>query len=153
MSSVQEEADSGHVKLTDDEKSEEEKTNTNIEQDNDEIASFGTLEEPGDHEHEGESLTPNGAFLLDPGSQILETRGEESENSDLPSHRALERPSSADGSLSIPDDTPSIQVHPRHQTLYITLLTSLGFFSVLSKSKRTSIELWPKSYALFAPIR
>lgn len=125
MSSVQDEANSGHVQLTDDEKSEGEEDNANIEQDNDEIASFGTLEEPGNHEHEGESLTPNGAFLLDSGSHIPETRGEESENSDLPSHRVLERPSSADESLSIPDDTPSIQVHTRHQTLrfHVTYLS------------------------------
>ena len=107
MSSVQGEADNGHAQSSD-EKNEQEENNANIDYDNDEIASFGTLEEPREREDE-ESLTPNGATFDDSGSHIPEVRDGDSEHSR--SHRALERPSSADGSLSIPDDTSSVQVH------------------------------------------
>ncbi len=110
MSSVQDEANNGHAQMTGDEGNEEEEANNeNVVSENDEIASFGTLEEPDELEQE-ESLIPNGATLDDSVNENREIRGEGSEGSQLPSRRALERPSSADGSLSIPDDTPSIQV-------------------------------------------
>ena len=110
MSSVHDEADNGHQQLAEDEKNEEEGKAETAEHENDDIVSFGTLEEPGEREDEDGSLIRNDATLRSSESQIPEPVEEESENSDLPSRRALERPSSADGSLSIPDDTPSIQV-------------------------------------------
>ena len=139
MSSAQDEADNGHADLTEDEKDEEEGKNENVEEDNDEIASFGELQEPGEHEDEEESLIRNGATLRNSGSQVIDTREEGSENSDLPSRPALERPSSADGSLSIPDDTPSIQVCKQRNTFDVTLFTSLGFSSIFSSQKYTLI--------------
>ena len=152
MSSVQDEADKGHAELTEDEENEEEEIK-NVEKDNDEIASFGELQEPGERKDEEESLTRNGATLHSSGSQILATRKEDSENSDLPSHRALGRPSSADGSLSIPDDTPSLQVYTQQDTLDVTLLTSPGLFSIFSSQKYPRIELWSKPHTVVAPIR
>ena len=110
MSSVQDEADNGHAELTVDEKNEGDGNNEDIEQENDEIASFGPLQESGEQEDEEEDLKPNDTTLHGVGRDLAGAQEVNSEIPDLPSHRALERPSSADGSLSIPDDTPSIQV-------------------------------------------
>lgn len=65
-----------------------------------------TLEEPEEEGEDEHSLIPTdisfrGYKDYDPDIQ---------EDSDLASSPAFGRPSSADGSLSIPDDTPSIQV-------------------------------------------
>lgn len=67
-----------------------------------------SVEEPdelGDDEHSliRRSTSFRGYQDSDPDNQ---------NDSDLASSPALGRPSSADGSLSIPDDTPSIQVSP-----------------------------------------
>ena len=112
MSSVQDEAENGHAKLSVDEENEEEGNDESAGHENDDVASFGTLEEPIDRENE-ESSIRNGKDLHGLNSQQVKTQDQEPENSDLP-NRAPERPSSADGSLSIPDDTPSIQVIISH---------------------------------------
>lgn len=111
MSSVQDEAENGHAELIDDEKNEEAGNNEGIEPEDNETASFGPLQEPGELEDEEENFTRNGA-----GGNFARAQEADSEIPDLPSHQALERPSSADGSLSIPDDTPSIQVHTWPET-------------------------------------
>ena len=133
MSTVQDEADNGHAELSEDEKNEQDGNNV-IGEDNDEIASFGELQEPGKREVEEESVIRNGAAIEDRSGRTAETPEEGSEHSEPPSHRALDRPSSADGSLSIPDDTPSIQVHTRQGTFscYGTHSTHIGFFSIFS---------------------
>lgn len=62
------------------------------------------------------------------------------------------RPSSADESLSIPDDTPSLQVRlciPRADRI----LTAQGLYRfVLSWQRGPYVQLWPKSNTLFATL-
>ncbi|KAL8635262.1 MAG: hypothetical protein Q9228_007228, partial [Teloschistes exilis] len=61
----------------------------------------------------------------------------------------VERPSSADGSLSIPDDTPSIQV--RQYSIFSSsseLTVHAGFCSLFNKQTSTFVCLWPKSNAI-----
>lgn len=66
----------------------------------------------------------------------------------------VERPSSADGSLSIPDDTPSIQV--RQYTIFSCrseLTVQAGLCSFFNKQTSTFLCLWPKSNAIPASVR
>ena len=66
----------------------------------------------------------------------------------------FKRPSSADGSISIPDDTPSLQVgvvscsKTRKQALII-----LGFCGILARQASATPYSWPKSYPLPTAIR
>ncbi|KAL8768125.1 MAG: hypothetical protein Q9194_005793 [Teloschistes cf. exilis] len=66
----------------------------------------------------------------------------------------VERPSSADGSLSIPDDTPSIQV--RQYSIFSSsseLTVHAGFCSLFNKQTSTFVCLWPKSNAITTSVR
>lgn len=110
MSTVQDEAEVGRVQSTNDEESEADRG-----PENDENRTVGgnpvrTLrrpyeEEKGEEEEEDKSLNAAGTSFRSHERHDLDMQ----EDSSLASSPALGRPSSADGSLSIPDDTPSIQ--------------------------------------------
>lgn len=109
MSTVQDEAEVGRVQSTSDERIEADR---GLE--NDESRSVGefpvqTLERPDEEEEEEKKdkrLNAAGSSLRRYARHDRDTQ----EDSSLASSPVLGRPSSADGSLSIPDDTPSIQV-------------------------------------------
>lgn len=96
------------------------------------------------------------------GSSLNDTYGETSKHgAGIPnpvSHGAGEigvslegagRPSSADGSISILDDTPSVQVGKPILFPCISQLTkSLGFFNLIFREALPFSSIWPKSNSL-----
>ena len=63
------------------------------------------------------------------------------------------RPSSADGSFSIPDDTPSVQVSNGIDCQPLELMSLIiGFFNLLTRQTRSFICLWAKSHPLIASL-
>lgn len=65
----------------------------------------------------------------------------------------MERPSSADGSLSIPDDTPSLQVASHPTATSIAMLKSAGFCSFLYKQASTTVCVRSKSNPFATSVR
>ena len=64
------------------------------------------------------------------------------------------RPSSADGSLSIPDDTPSVQVRASSCVYSCPTLIASGLNSIIfTKKKRPSPQLWTQSNAVATTVR
>lgn len=153
MSTVQDEAEVGRVQSTNDEESE-----ADGGPENDENRPVGgipirTLQRPykeekgEEEEQEDTSLNAAGTSFRSYERHDLDMQGDSS----LASSPALGRPSSADGSLSIPDDTPSIQVATVPH-LPILSLIEVGFQSVFSKQTRPFILIWSKPYAIAASI-
>ncbi|KAI4087505.1 MAG: hypothetical protein LQ344_006734 [Seirophora lacunosa] len=63
-------------------------------------------------------------------------------------------PGSADGSLSIPDDTPSLQVTPYYPPAVSTLmLTGTGFCDFLCQQTSAAIGTWQESNSIHSSIR
>ena len=119
MSSAQEEADVGPVYENNEEELDDtpstQKSKSNFPHDHKtlprrprETHDEGSEEE----EEEDDSPNANGHTSVDDDIQLGNEQSEDRVIVRDPSP-GIERPSSADGSLSIPDDTPSIQVSPR----------------------------------------
>ncbi|KAL8959175.1 MAG: hypothetical protein Q9193_003911 [Seirophora villosa] len=63
-------------------------------------------------------------------------------------------PASADGSLSIPDDTPSLQVMPYSPpAVPSVMLTNTGFCDFLCQQTSAAIGTWQESNSIHSPIR
>lgn len=106
MSTVQDEAEAGRVQVTSEEGREADRGHEN---DEDRLVGglpVRTVETPYEEEEEDKSLNAASTSLQSYERHDLDMQ----EHSSLASSPALGRPSSADGSLSIPDDMPSIQV-------------------------------------------
>ena len=106
MSTVQDEAELGPAQSTSDEESEDEREFDNNELEVVLTSPDQTVKSPGKVDTDDNILEVPGARLQGDQTCDLDTQVKLKSTSSL----ALARPSSADGSLSIPDDTPSIQV-------------------------------------------
>lgn len=146
MSTVQHEAEVGRVQSGSDEGSEADRGPENHE--NAPLGGFPvrTLERPYEAE-EDTSLLATGTSLRSYERHDLDMQ----EDSSLASSPALGRPSSADGSFSIPDDTPSIQVATIPYLSNLSLI-QVGFQSIFSKQTRPFVLIWSKPYAITASI-
>ncbi len=136
MSAAKDEADDGPLRLNDDDNGYDERTSQGDE---------------NEQTQEEELLTP----------RLSKSNGFEEEDDSLASNNDVEefgplqtsspgpeRPSSADGSLSIPDDTPSLQVRPMRVESRPSdrILTALGLYRIfLSRPRGSDIQSWPKS--------
>lgn len=147
MSTVQDEAEVGRVQSASDEGSEADRGPENDE--NGPLGGFPvrTLERPYEEEEDTTSLIATRTSLRSYERHDLDMQ----EDSSLASSPALGRPSSADGSLSIPDDTPSIQVATIPYLSNISLI-QVGFQSIFSKQTRPFVLIWSKPYAITASI-
>lgn len=158
MSSAYEEADDGPVY---DDSEEQVSNNVNVQNTNDDSIHEritprpqqaeqprGPVEEEEEEEAEAEGDMSIGDHIhskngLHIGDEQL--RGPILSRDSTPE---IGRPSSADGSLSIPDDTPSIQVSNGIACCQLIELMSfiIGFFNILARQTRSFLRLWPKSY-------
>ena len=102
MSAAKDEAEDGPVDLINEDDGHEEKSlqGDEDEQTQEEVLLTPRLSKPNGFEEEEDSLVSNNDIESEDFGP-LQT-----------SSPVLERPSSADGSLSIPDDSPSLQVRP-----------------------------------------
>lgn len=106
MSTVYDEAEVGRAQSSGDEESETERHNGDVESEAGEGPPIPILNEPDEEEHDKERLRNTGVNLR--GYKGGNLNSQESPRLNL--SQALERPLSPNESLSIPDDTPSIQV-------------------------------------------
>lgn len=145
MSTVQDEAEVGRVQSTGDEGSEADRVPEN--DGNRPVGGFPvrTLERSNE---EDKSLNASSKSHRSYEGHDLNMQ----EDSSLASSPALGRPSSADGSLSIPDDTPSIQVATIPPYLLKLSLIEVGFQSIFSKQTGTFVLIWSEPYAIPASI-
>lgn len=149
MSTVQDEAEVGRVLSTNEEESEADRGPENDE--NRAVGGFPvrTLERHYEEEEEEQdkSLNATGTSLRSYERHDRDMQ----EDSSSASSPALGRPSSADGSLSIPDDTPSIQVATFAHLPSISLI-EVGFQSIFSKQTRSFVIIRSKPYAIAASV-
>ena len=154
MSAAKDEAENGQL---DSETEEEDKREADLvehetdqaEEDHVPTRRLGQLN--GDEK--SKSTTVNSNRLRHNGEQIGEV-GSEEQGSMQATRPELGGPSSADGSLSIPDDTPSVQVRVLRVFALSSFLTALGLNSVVSSTQgHPSIKLWRKSDSLFKTVR
>ncbi len=101
MSTVQDEAEIGPAKSTNDQAEGELGGDGNA-------TTVGAPEKSDEEEDENSVIATSTTFRGYQGQNL-----DPQDDSNLASVPTLERPSSADGSLSIPDDTPSVQVGHR----------------------------------------
>ncbi len=136
MSAATDEAEDGPLRLNDDDNRNDERTSQGFENEQTQEEELLTprLSKPNGFEEEDDSLASN---------NDVEEFGPLQTSSPGP-----ERPSSADGSLSIPDDTPSLQVRSMcvEDRPSDHILTALGLYRIfLSRPRGSDIQLWPKS--------
>lgn len=135
MSAAKDEAEDGPLELKDDDHStrKEAPQDNENEQTQEEELLTPKSSKPNGFEEEDDSLASNNELDREDFGP-LQT-----------SSPVLERPSSADESLSIPDDTPSLQVRP-HVFKADHLLTAIGLYRIVHSRQRVPyIQLWPKS--------
>lgn len=146
MSTVQDEAEVGRVQSTGDEGSEADRGPEN--DGNRPVGGFPvrTLER-SDEEEDKSLIASNKNYRSYEGHDLYVQA-----DSSLASSPALGRPSSADDSLSIPDDTPSIQVATIPPRLPNLSLIEVGFQSIFSKQKSPFVLIWSEPYAIPASI-
>ena len=155
MSAAKDEAENGQL---DSESEEEDKREEDLvehetnQAEEDDVPTRRLRQLNGDEK--SKSTAVNNNSLGHSGEQIAEL-GSNEYGSIQATRPGLGRPSSADGSLSTPDDTPSIQVRAlRVFPLSAFFLTTSGFNSVISTSQRSpSIKLWSESDSLFGAFR
>ena len=102
MSAATDEAEDGPLDLNNEENVNHEKTSQDDENEQTQEEELLTpkLSKPNGFEEEDDSLAPNNDIESEDFGPLQSSSG------------VPERPSSADGSLSIPDDSPSLQVRP-----------------------------------------
>ena len=138
MSAAKDEAEDGPLNLENEDNGIGEKTSQNDENEQTQEEELLTpkLSKPNGFGEEDDSLASNNEVES-------EDFGPLQTSSPVP-----ERPSSADESLSIPDDTPSLQVRSA-RVEGGSVLTALGFYRVvLPKKKGPHVQLWSKSNTL-----
>lgn len=106
MSTVYDEAELGRTQSSGDDESETERQNGDIESEAGEGPPIPILNEPDEGEDDRDSLRNTGVSFRRYAGERPNTQ----ESSTLGFSQNSERPQSPNGSLSIPDDTPSIQV-------------------------------------------
>ena len=115
MSSAQDEADDGQDDLINNGESHIARAAGPDEDSDVDERHSGTLQEADPSGGEEERLPASGMSFRGYGKYSQEEQESATEASALDSRPVPARPSSADGSLSTPDDTPSIQVRPSLQ--------------------------------------
>ena len=143
MSAAKNEAEDGPLELhnEDNRLDEKESQDDESEQTQEEELLTPKLSKPNGFEDEDDSLASNNEIESEDFGPL--------QTSSPPP----ERPSSADESLSIPDDTPSLQVRP---SVFKAdrILTAIGLYRiVLSWQRDPFIQLWPKPNTLSAALR
>ena len=109
MSAVLDEADDGPPKLDRDDEIHDENGLASEENESMEGLPSNTFEEDNEGQDEDDTSAPNGTTIRAYGNVRDDLLKEGSDVKDVLQQAPL-RPSSADGSFSIPGDTPSVQV-------------------------------------------
>lgn len=146
MSTVQDEAEVGRVQSTSDEGSEADRAPKN--DGNGPVGGFPVRTLERSDEEEDKSLNASSKGYRSSEGHDLDMQA----NPSLASSPALGRPSSADDSLSIPDDTPSIQVATIPPYFPNLSLIEVGFQSIFSKQRGPFVLIWSKPYPIPASI-